>query len=224
MTETLGRRELNKARTREALVAALRTLVEQRPIDEVTVDQIAETAGVSRRTFFNYYPGIPALLSEIIGSHTEHLPESLGTFSDGIPPIEGVRRVIRSVGIPVALLDWLAVLNLHATEASATESLLALERSIWAEKGAWLEQELVRRLPAGTDELYVATLASTIMNGFAAAEQVWIARRDPRAPIDDAAVAAFHAELDRALSYAATGWAAPSPRAAPPRATSPTAT
>lgn len=209
MTVTVGRRELNKARTREAIVTALRTLVEQRPVDQVTVDQVAEAAGVSRRTFFNYFPGIPALLSEVIGAHTEHLPEALGSFSPGVSPVEGVRHLVRTVGIPVELLDWLAVLNLHATDASASESLLALERSIWAEKGAWLEQELVRRLPAGTDELYVATLASTIMSCFAAAEQGWIAGRDPRAPIDDAAVAAFHAELDRALAYAAGGWTAP---------------
>ncbi len=211
MTQTLGRRELNKARTREAISAALRELVGQRPIDQVTVDQIAEAAGISRRTFFNYYPGVPALLSEIIGSHTEHLPDALGTLSGDIPPIDRVRELIRTVGIPVALLDWLAVLNLHATHGPVSDSLLALERSVWAEKGAWLEGELVRRLPPGTDELYVATLASTIMNCFAAAEQTWIGRRDPRGPIDDAAVAAFHAELDRALAYASGGWVAPDP-------------
>lgn len=208
---TLGRRELNKARTREAVVAAFRALVEHRPVDQVTVDQIAEAAGISRRTFFNYFPGIPALLSEIIGSYTEHLPDALGTFSGGTSPIESVRELVRTVGIPVGLLDWLAVLNLHSADGGGSESLLALERSVWAEKGAWLEHELVRRLPGGTDELYVATLASTIMSCFAAAEQVWIARRDPRAPIDDAAVSSFHAELDRALCFAAGGWAAPSP-------------
>jgi AcrR family transcriptional regulator len=215
VTETIvGRRELNKVRTREAIVSALRALVQERPVDEVTVDQIAEAAGISRRTFFNYFPGIPALLSEVIGSHTEHLPEALGTLSGDTTPIERVRELVRTIGIPVDLLDWLAVLNLHATDESASDSLLALERSVWADKGAWLERELVRRLPEDTDELYVATLASTIMSCFAAAEQTWIARRDALAPVDDAAVAAFHAELDRALSYASAGWAAPS--ASPP--------
>lgn len=203
----VGRRELNKARTRESIVAALRDLVEQRPIDQVTVDQIAEAAGISRRTFFNYFPGVPALLSEIIGSHTEHLPDALGALSGGGSPIEQLRGVLRTVGIPVDLLDWLAVLNLHAHDGTASESLLALERSVWADKGAWLESQLVQRLPAGTDDLYVATLASTIMSCFAAAEQTWVAGRDRRDPVDDAAVAAFTAELDRALAYASAGWA-----------------
>lgn len=40
-TETLGRRELNKARTREAIVEALRALVGQQPIHKVTVDQLS---------------------------------------------------------------------------------------------------------------------------------------------------------------------------------------
>jgi AcrR family transcriptional regulator len=206
----LGRRELNKARTREAIADALRELVAGRPIDQVTVDQIAEAAGISRRTFFNYYPGVAALLSEIIGSHTEHLADALGTFSVDRPPIEQVRALLRTVRLPLELLDWLAVLNLHATAGSASDSLLALERWVWAERGAWLEGELVRRLPPGTDELYVATLASTIMNCFAAAEQTWVAGRDPGAPVDDAAVRAFHGDLDRALGYASAGWASPS--------------
>lgn len=208
-TTRTGRRELNKARTREAIVTALRELVAQRPVDQVTVDQIAEAAGVSRRTFFNYYAGVPALLSEIIGSHTEHLPDALGTFSGSTAPIEQMRQVLRTVGIPVALLDWLAVLNLHAADGTASDSLLALERSVWADRGAWLESELARRLPQGSDDLYVATLASTIMSCFAAAEQTWVAGRDPAAAVDDAAVAAFSAELDRALAYASAGWAAP---------------
>lgn len=215
MTHTAapGRRELNKERTREAIVAALRELVSRRPVDQVTVDQIAEAAGISRRTFFNYFPGVAALLSEIIGSHTERLADALGALAGDTPPIESVRELLRAVSLPVELLDWLAALNLHATDQGASDSLLALERSIWADKGAWLEGELVRRLPAGTDELYVATLASTIMSCFAAAEQTWIAGRDPRAPVDASAVAAFHAELDRALAYASAGWAAPRPPA-----------
>jgi hypothetical protein len=80
---------------------------------------------------------------------------------------------------------------------------------VWAEKGAWLEGELRRRLPEGVDELYVATLATTIMSCFAAAEQAWIADRSPGAPVDAPSVTAFEAQLDRALAFAVDGWARP---------------
>lgn len=209
MTQTtVSRRELNKVRTRESIITALRELVGERPVDQVTVDQIAATAGVSRRTFFNYFSGVPAVISEVIGAGTERLVEALGPLDEGTSPVEQVRALLRRVSLPGELLDWLAVLNLHATDRDASESLLALERSIWADKGAWLQHELTSRLPAGTDDLYVATLATTIMGCFAAAEQSWLAGRAPGAPVDATAVAAFHGELDRALAHASAGWAA----------------
>lgn len=207
-TEPLSRRELNKVRTREAIVGALRTLLRDQPVHRVTVDQLAETAGISRRTFFNYYAGIPAVVSEIIGSSTAHLADAIGGFDAGTSPMARVRETLRTVGIPLELVEWLALLNRHAcTDDPAAD---AFERVVWAEKGAWLEAVLVQRLPSGADGLYLATLATTIMSCFAAAERSWAAEREPGSPVDPAAVAEFHRELDRALAYAESGWAAPS--------------
>ena len=206
--EGQGRRELNKARTREAIITALHDLALERSVEQVTVDQLAEAAGISRRTFFNYFPSIQAVISEVIGSHTEHLAAAMGRLTPGVSPFEAVRRLIAEVGIPTALLDWFTVLNCHLPRQDHGGPV-GLERAIWAEKGAWLEAQLRARLPEGTDDLYVATLADTIMGCFAAAEKVWLAGRDHAAPLDDASVAAFHAELDRALGYAARGWLTP---------------
>ncbi|MGA8045238.1 MAG: TetR/AcrR family transcriptional regulator [Dermatophilaceae bacterium] len=207
VSEPLGRRELNKARTREAIVAALRTLVRDQPVHRVTVDQLAEAAGISRRTFFNYYAGIPAVVSEVIGSSTEHLADGVGALDPSVSPIRPLRRLVAEVGIPTALIEWLALLNLHA--CADDPAAATFDRTVWAEKGAWLEHLLVERLPGGADPLYVATLATTIMNCFAAAERSWAAAREPGTPVDDNDVAQFHGQLDRALAYAEHGWAAP---------------
>lgn len=211
--EPRGRRELNKVRTREAIVEALRTLLRDQPVHRITVDQLSDTAGISRRTFFNYYAGIPAVVSEIIGSSTAHLAEAIGGFDAGTSPMGRVRETLRTVGIPVDLIEWLALLTCHAcTDDPAAD---AFERVVWAEKGAWLEAVLVERLPSGADGLYLATLATTIMSCFAAAERSWAAEREPGAAVDPAAVADFHRELDRALAYAESGWAAPSIQTSP---------
>ncbi|SOC55908.1 TetR/AcrR family transcriptional regulator [Ornithinimicrobium cerasi] len=215
VTEAPGRRELNKARTREAIVAALREHVQLRPVDQVTVDQVAESAGISRRTFFNYFAGIQAVISDVIGGYTEQLADAVGDLSEGGSPVQRVRSLLRGVGIPRGLLEWLALLNLHGGGGAGSESLVALERAIWAEKAGWLEGQLRRRLPGDVDDLFVATLAATIMTCFAAAEQSWIADRAPGAPVDDAAVRAFEAQLDRALAYAVSGWATPHPPSSP---------
>ncbi|KOV82883.1 TetR/AcrR family transcriptional regulator [Nocardia sp. NRRL S-836] len=50
-----GLRERKKAATREALGDAARSLCVEHGLDGVTVEQIARAAGVSLRTFFNYF-------------------------------------------------------------------------------------------------------------------------------------------------------------------------
>ena len=56
-------RERKKAVTRESLQQAAHMLARKVPWADVTVDEIAHTAGVSRRTFFNYFDSKDAVLS-----------------------------------------------------------------------------------------------------------------------------------------------------------------
>jgi AcrR family transcriptional regulator len=52
-----GLRERKKRETHEALTTAARELVHAHGLDHVTVEDIADAAGVSVRTFFNYFGG-----------------------------------------------------------------------------------------------------------------------------------------------------------------------
>lgn len=69
-----GLRERKKLQTREALAdAALRLALEKGP-DHVTVEEIAEAADVSVRTFFNYFPHKE---HAILGRNPERLERAL---------------------------------------------------------------------------------------------------------------------------------------------------
>jgi AcrR family transcriptional regulator len=69
-----GLRERKKQQTRAALAdAALRLALDKGP-DAVTVEEIAEAADVSVRTFFNYFPHKE---HAILGRNPEHLEQAL---------------------------------------------------------------------------------------------------------------------------------------------------
>lgn len=210
MTEPPSRRELNKARTREAIVGALHELARAHPLSEITVDQVAEHAGISRRTFFNYYGSISAVISETFAARATELIANVDRDLVQVDPVEALRALVRGTGLPTDLVQWLAAFNCHDTED--TETSVLIQRSVWADLAGWLEGVLVQLLPTDTDPLYVSTLASGVMGTFAAAEQAWLAEVDGRSgldgqgAIDPAAVHQFNTHLDRALGYLARGW------------------
>jgi AcrR family transcriptional regulator len=59
-------REKNKARTRTAILTAAKELAKQGQWDDVTTRQIADAAGVSYQTLYNYYPSKASILVEML--------------------------------------------------------------------------------------------------------------------------------------------------------------
>ncbi|QCQ92830.1 TetR/AcrR family transcriptional regulator [Rhodococcus sp. SGAir0479] len=70
---TLSRRERNKQQTRGRLLDAARELFAARGVVSTTVEDIADRAGVSRATFFNYFPSKDELLSALHASHMDSM-------------------------------------------------------------------------------------------------------------------------------------------------------
>lgn len=53
-------------RTRASLQDALLTLCKKRDLDEVTISEVVEAAGVNRTTFYQHYPDIDTLLADAL--------------------------------------------------------------------------------------------------------------------------------------------------------------
>lgn len=60
-----GRRAAKKRETRRRILAAARSLLSERELDKMTIDDLAEAADISRPTFFNYYSTKQALLDDL---------------------------------------------------------------------------------------------------------------------------------------------------------------
>ncbi|KQR02251.1 TetR family transcriptional regulator [Arthrobacter sp. Leaf141] len=69
-----GLRERKRAATRQAITNAARTLTAERGLNGYTVEEVCEAAGISRRTFFNYFP---AKEDAIIGHVDDDVPEDI---------------------------------------------------------------------------------------------------------------------------------------------------
>ncbi|MET3921302.1 TetR family transcriptional regulator [Arthrobacter sp. UYEF20] len=74
-----GLRERKRAATRAAITAVARSLTAQGGLNGYTVEEVCERSGISRRTFFNYFPSKE---DAIIGHVDDELPAEI--FEDFI--------------------------------------------------------------------------------------------------------------------------------------------
>lgn len=183
---------------RELEVIALRLFTE-RGFHETTVDEIAATAGVSRRTFFRYYDAKSDVLwnefDAEVGTITEHLAAADGT----LPVLDAVREAViaanhyRAEDVTELRMRMHLLSSVPELAASATRHYDAWERAVSAYVGARTGQ------PA--DALYPLAVGRAVLATCRAAYERWSARAD----------ADLTVYLDAALRALATGFADPSP-------------
>ena len=87
-------RERKKLATRHALRRVALDLVAERGFAHVTVEDIAQEAEVSARTFFNYFPSKEAAILGVDPERVEALRQRLADVPAGETPLEAVRSVL----------------------------------------------------------------------------------------------------------------------------------
>ncbi len=66
------------AKTKRAIYRAFAELLSERELDHITIRDIVDIADINRKTFYNYYSGIYALLDEIENSIVQTFESALG--------------------------------------------------------------------------------------------------------------------------------------------------
>ncbi len=90
----MGLRERKKLETHRALSEAARRLVAERGFDAVTIEDIAEAAGVSVRTFANYFAGKDEAVVGVDPGVLEEITEQLRERPADEHPARSLRAVL----------------------------------------------------------------------------------------------------------------------------------
>ena len=146
------------------------SLVRDVGFEGLTAEAVADRAGVSRRTFFNYFPSVESVLT---ASVTEFFA-SVGARLEARPLDEDVLdsalAVVTDPG-DTDLLERIGVLAAAGEASPHARGLILVALHAWVD---WLEGWLRRRLGADATDVYVATLASGLVGASEAAFRVWL--------------------------------------------------
>lgn len=163
-------RTRKRVETRVALVQAAYAIVRDRGFEGLTAEVVADQAGVSRRTFFNYFPSVESVLT---ASVTEFF-DSVGKRLDARPVDEDVLDSALAVVTAPGdgdLLERIGVLAAAGEASPHARGLILVELHTWLD---WLEGWLRRRLGPDLTDVYVATLAAGLVGAAEAAFRVWV--------------------------------------------------
>ena len=101
--EACGLRERKKRETRRAINGAALDLVEEKGFGAVTTEEIAARAGVSARTFFNYFPSKETAVIGTTADELEAYAAQLEEVRDGESSIDALRRILAGMLAPASI-------------------------------------------------------------------------------------------------------------------------
>jgi AcrR family transcriptional regulator len=159
-------------RTRLALQHALRKLMEAKEFDAISVQEIAEAAGVNRATVYDHYTDKFALLECMVGTRFGDLLAARGIRFDG-----GCSSALK--GIVTGVCDYLAT----APGAECTRQLPHMEAAVIAVVRTML-LEGMRKHPR-EDGVAPEMVAGTLAWAIYGAAKEWV-RTPGRVPVEEA--------------------------------------
>lgn len=168
----LGLRERKKAATRAALRRAALQLVTDRGFDAVTVEEIADLAGVAQRTFFRYF----ASKEDVIVDDrdlAEELAALLEQTPAAQPPVAAVRTALLSLAGRLDAGDRAEILarqRLIATTPALLARSLEQHQAWEAVLADWLAERL-----GTTDRLGNRLLPAVCVAAVRVAAEAWVA-------------------------------------------------
>ena len=144
-----------------------------RGFDEVSVDDVAEAAGIARRTLFRYFPSKNALPWGDFDAHLDHMRDLLARLEPGVR----VRDALRTALLAFNTFDEAETAR-HRQRMRVileTEALQAYSMTMYAGWRAVVAEFVARRLGTGPGDLVPQTVAWTMLGIALSAYEHWLA-------------------------------------------------
>lgn len=174
--EAPSRRELNKAATRQAITGAALALLRSNGPGNFTVEDIADAAGISRRTFFNYFGSTEAAIAAVTFGFLDTALQQFRLRPVGEPFLESARAALVALADPMTIAPLAELYSL----GQANPQLSRSELEAWDDCTAQIISAARERFSAAggveLDELYLRALAGSVISCGKAAMDVWFAR------------------------------------------------
>lgn len=170
-----SRREQNKLATRRAIADAALSVLRSKGIGNFTVEDIAEEAGVSRRTFFNYFPSLEAALASVTEGFLDNALEQFRLRPANEPILESARAALMALADPMTVAPMAELFSLTQDNRSLARS----ELEAWEHCTNQIIDAARHRLGPDADELYLRALAGSIVSCGKAAMSTWFEERGP---------------------------------------------
>jgi len=117
----------------QAILDGARALLEAKPLSQVTVDELAGAAGISRSSFYFYFDGKPAVLAALLDGLSDQLAAENAPWLEALGP--DVPALRQAVGHSVALWRTHGGLLRQAWRSDDADAQLAAWREGVVQRG-----------------------------------------------------------------------------------------
>ncbi|RSN52089.1 MULTISPECIES: TetR/AcrR family transcriptional regulator [Actinomadura] len=188
-----GLRERKKRATHAALVEAAVRLAAEHGVENVTVEAISEAAGVSPRTFFNYFASRDDVYVMLGAESSARIRGAVLDAPSALPPLEALRTALAAELAEAEQQHELWAL--HAEVLRNSPHLLVRSIGVLMADEVGLADVLAARSSTGggpaCPDLYARLLAAVGATAVRVAVEHWCVRQDERPFMD-----VFHEVFD----------------------------
>ncbi|WP_396125352.1 TetR/AcrR family transcriptional regulator [Arthrobacter sp. CJ23] len=211
-----SRRELNKAATRRAISMAALGLLREKGVGQFTVEDIAAAAGISRRTFFNYYSSFEAAMASVADGFLDRALEQFRLRPASEPVLESAQAALMALADPATIAPMAEFFSLTQENASLARS----ELEAWDHCTSQIIDAARERFGPHANELYLRALAGSVISCGKAAMTVWF--EESGSDLSAASLTRLRQYLIDAMGLLGSGFAAQDAPAARPSTSSTT--